>query len=93
MNFLVGARRRRIKQSLTLSDRRKADGSLQTLAETLEQDPSAVLLLTQGERAPVKIDWHDDAVIVTVAVVRPKAQDNEYILHTGQLMSDLRGRV
>ena len=44
---------------LTLSDRRKADGSLQTLADTLQRDPAAVTSLTQGERAPVKIDWHD----------------------------------
>ena len=75
---------------LTLSDRRHDDGSLQTLAETLAQDPSALHALLGGEQAPVKIDWHDDAVIVTVAVVRPKAQDHEYITHTGQLMADLR---
>ena len=75
---------------LTLSDRRKADGSLQTLADTLQGDPAAFPSLTQGEQAPVKIDWCDDAVIVTLAVVRPKSQDNDYVTHTGQLMADLR---
>ena len=43
---------------LTLSDRRHDDGSLQTLAETLAQDPSALHTLLEGEQAPVKIDWH-----------------------------------
>ena len=75
---------------LTLSDRRHDDGSLQTLAETLAQDPSALHPLLEGEQAPVKIDWHDDAVIVTVVVVRPKAQEIEYIQHTGKLLADLR---
>ena len=52
------------------------------LADTLQRDPAAVPSLTQGEQAPVKIDWCDDAVIVTLAVVRPKSQDNDYVTHT-----------
>ena len=60
------------------------------MAETLAQDPSALHPLLEGEQAPVKIDWHDEAVIVTVVVVRPKAQEIEYVQHTGKLLADLR---
>ena len=63
---------------LTLSAGRDGDGKLEPLAKSTanQEDDIAVLReLIEGLDAPFRIDWHEDAVIVTVAVVKPKCLD------------------
>ena len=43
-----------------------------------EEDVADLRELIEGLDAPFRIDWHEDAVIVTVAVVKPKCLDLDY---------------
>ena len=48
--------------------------------------------LVKGTSLPskVRIDWHEDAVIVTVAVVKPKCLDLDYRKHCGQVLGEMK---
>ena len=38
----------------------------------------------------MKNKWHEDAVIVTVAVVKPKCLDLDYRKHCGQVLGEMK---
>ena len=75
---------------LTLSAGRDEEGRLEPLAQVAANHEDVLRELIEGLDAPFQIDWHEDAVIVTVAVVKPKCQDVAYRKHCGQVLGEMK---